>query len=435
MPRLLWIISIFACLAGCPQTKPLETTAKSTLSEAARPPLRILVMSEDSWSDAISRRWQSISEQRLDVQTMTADEMISSTSLNADIFILESQWLPTIVERGWISPLPKSILESATAWPSGSSNSNLRQNAWPLVWRQSATYGQRLWGIPLGVPMLAIVNQTDSQSTPTTTWRERVAQRKPRSLDNALRDEKQSVSNSYLLDRFLVIAASLNPSPDDAGFLFNINSGQARLHETWLLEAATLFGQLYEDRLESAIMLPESAWEYAAAKKSDWALAWPSSTGNSPLAVQAPERWVDTGRGLVATSTTKNRQSGPANRFLIWLDEDAQRQEFASLGAAIQSTPERWTSATERVDVNRYRELMKNAFDDRFVVRELRFAGSLPYRQRLAEALQAIVKEPPRAEVELKRCAADWDEMTAKIGRDIQKRQLARAFELEAYRE
>lgn len=435
MPRLLWIVSIFALLAGCPQTKPLEPQSKSTLSEAERPPLRILVVGSDSWSASISRRWQSISEQRLDVHTITTDEFVSSTSLKADILILESQWIPTIVERGWISPLPKSVLESPIDSPSGSSINHLRQNAWPFVWRQSATYGQRLWGIPLGVPMLAIVNQADNPSTPTTSWRDRIAQRKPRIQDDASKDEKQSVSSSYMLDRFLTIAASLNPRPDDAGFLFNINTCQARLQENWLLEAATFFGQLYVDRMESANMSPESAWEYTAAKKSEWALAWPSSSGDSPLAVQAPERWVDTGRGLVAASTTKNRQSGPANRFLIWLDGDAQRQEFASLCATIQPTPERWTSATERVDVNRYRELMKNALDDRFVVRELRFAGSLPYRQRLAEALRAIVKDPTSAPAELKRCAADWDQMTAKLGRDIQKKRLARSFELEAYRE
>ncbi len=435
MPRLLWIIGFVACLAGCPQSKPVAPPAKSTLSEAERPPLRILMMGERSWADAVSRRWQSVSEQRLDVQTMTANEIASSTSIKADVLVLESQWLPTIVERGWISPLPKQILELPTDVPSDPTSSNLRQNAWPLVWRQSATYGQRLWGIPLGVPMMTVVNQADSQSTAFMTWHARVTHRKQVSLDKASTDEKQTVSNSYLLDRFLMIAASLNPRQDDAGFLFNINSGQARLHETWLLEATMLFGQLYADRIEQANMSPESAWEYVAAKKSDWALAWPTATGNSSLAVQVPQHWVDTGRGLVATSTMKNRQSGPANRFLIWLDEDAQRQEFASFCNSIQPTPERWSTSSERADVNRYRELMKLAFDDRFVVRELRFADSLPYRQRLVDALHAILKDPARAEAELKLCAADWDQMTAKLGRDLQKKRLARSYELEVYRE
>ncbi len=435
MPRLLWIVGFVTCLAGCPQSRPIESSSKSTLSEAERPPLRILVMGHHSWALSISRRWQSISEQRLDVQTMTAAEIVSSTSIQADILILESQWLPTIAERGWISPLPKQVIESPIGTFSESTKSGSRQDDWPLVWRQSANYGQRPWGIPLGVPMLVVVDQTDHQSVSLRTRLEQVKNRTPSSFDKGSTDEKQTVSNSYILDRFLMIAASLNPRPDDAGFLFNINSGQARLHESWLQEAATLFGQLYEDHVELANQSPESAWEFVAEKKSEWALAWPSSIGNSSLIIQAPERWVDTGRGLVASSTSKNRQSGPSNRFLIWLDEDAQRQEFASLCTAIQPTPERWSSSSEHVDVNRYRELMKHAFDARFVVRELRFADSLPYRQRLIEALQAIVKDPSSTEAELKSCATDWDQMTTKRGRDIQKKRLARSFELEAYRD
>jgi hypothetical protein len=237
-----------------------------------------------------------------------------------------------------------------------------------------------------------------------------------------------------LLDRFLVVAANWNPRPDDTGFLFNINSGLAKLHDPWLLEVTTLFAEQFENRGEWVSMPPEKAWENVAARNSDWGLAWPPLSGDSSLVVQAPDRWVDTGRGLVAMVTRRNRQSGPANRFLLWLDEDQQRQEFATLCTAIQPGPEKWSSSTERSDVNRYRELVMRAFDDRFVVRELRFADSDPYRQRLTEALQAIIQNPASAEVELKRCAADWDQMTSKLGRDLHKKRLARSFDLEPYR-
>ncbi len=436
MLRLLWILGLVGCLTGCPKSKPVEPVAKSPPAESERPPLRILVMGDAAWSEAISRKWLSISEQPLDVQSITLEAILESNSIQADVLILESQWLPTAAERGWISPLPKSVLGSSLDTLSGVTSENLRQIAWPVVWRQSASYGQRLWGIPLGVPMMAIVNQSEKRLPALGTWRERMRY-SPLERDEELvpsSKEDRVLSDSYLIDRFLVLAANWNPQPDDVGFLFNINTGLARLDEPWLLEVVTLWGKQFSNQVEFLSMPPEKTWESVAANKSTWGWAWPPLGGESSVDVQTPERWVDTGRGLVATVSSKNRQSGPANRFLLWLDEDKQRQDFAALSRAIQPTPERWSVSTERADMNRYRELMKQAFDDRFVVRELRFANSQPYRQRLTEALLAIIQDPASAETALQRCAADWNQITAKLGRDLHKKRLARSFELEPYR-
>lgn len=235
MPRLLLIVGFCFCLTGCPPTKPVSPTSTVDSRESERPPLRVLIMGNDPLIDVIARRWLSISEQRLDIQAMSANEIATSTSIKADVLILESRWLPTFVERGWISPLPKQVLESPADSPAG----GLRQDQWPLVWRQSATYGQRLWGIPLGVPMLAIVEQSGIQADQATTWQDRIAMPKRQEVTTAEKDQL-STSDSFLLDRFLVMAASLNPNPDDSGFLFNINSGLSRLHDAWLVEAATL---------------------------------------------------------------------------------------------------------------------------------------------------------------------------------------------------
>ena len=101
----------------------------------------------------------------------------------------------------------------------------------------------------------------------------------------------------------------------------------------------------------------------------------------------------------------------------------------------IQPTPDRWLSVSERIDVNRYRELMKHAFDDRFVSHELRFAESMPYRQRLIEALYSIIQNPENAETEFQLCGEDWNRLTAQVGRDVQKKRLAKGVGLEAYRD
>jgi len=431
MPRLIWVVAFGVCLLGCPGSKPKSLPEAQHASEAERPPLRIRVTGNNELVESIVRRWKSISDQPLDLQSVDSEKLLASESIKADVLIFESRCLPTLVERRWISKLPKLVLDTHS---SESSNSDGNTH-WPLVWRQSATYGQCLWGIPLGVPMMVIVESSEEKSPPLTTWAERISARKSKAAKTLSTDNLVATSDSLLLDRFLIIAASMNPKPSETGFLFNINSARSRLSEPWLGNAATVFAELYSDQLNLASVQPDLAWELVAKKQADWALAWPSSRGESSSTVQSPKSWVDSGSGLIVSLTTMNRQSSASIRFINWLNEDSQRQEFSSHTAGIQPLPERWNVSGERIDVNRYREMMKRAFDDRFVVHELRFAESFSYRQSLIEALKRILKDPATAEVELQKCAAAWDKTTATNTREIQKRRFALTLDLEAYRD
>lgn len=429
MPRSICFLAIGVFLLGCPGPKKMSPPAASNVSEADRPALRIQFTGSVELADAIARRWKSISDQPLELRSVDSDKLLAMKSLKADILVVESRCLPTLVERHWISKLPKRLSESHASEVSN----NGEPAQWPLVWRQSATYGQRLWGIPLGVPMLAIVENADGKSKSPSSWTERVTAHQAEKPE--ANTPEKNISDSFILDRFLVIAASLNPTPSDSGFLFNINSARSRLSEPWLIKAATVFGELYSDQPSMAHSPPDATWELVAKKSNDWALAWPASQSTSALTVFPLNTWVDSGHGLVASLTTMNRQSSASIRFLIWLNEDAQREEFSSYSVSIQPVPDRWASVGERTDINRYREIMKRAFDDRFVVHELRFAESFPYRQSLIEALNRILQEPTSAEVALQECSLEWDKTTASISREIQKQRLALTFDLEAYRD
>ncbi len=431
MPRLIWVVAFGICLLGCPGSKPNSPPVSKHASEAERPPLRIRVTGSNELVESVLSRWKSISDQPLDLQSVDSEKLLAAESIKADVLIFESRCLPTLVERRWISKLPKLVFDPhPSESPSDEGNTN-----WPLVWRQSVTYGQCLWGIPLGVPMMVIVENSEEKSSRVATWTERISARKSKATRDLSNESRVAISDSLLLDRFLIVAASMNPQPSETGFLFNINSARSRLNEPWLSNAATTFAELYSDRSNLAGVQPDVAWELVANKQADWALAWPSSRGESSSNVQSSKSWVDLGYGLVASLTTMNRQSSASIRFINWLNEDAQRQEFSAHSPAIQPLPERWTTSSERTDVNRYREIMKRAFDDRFVVHELRFAESFAYRQRLIEALKRVLKDPASAEVELQKCSAEWDKITATNTREIQKRRLALTLDLEAYRD
>ncbi|MDZ4850730.1 MAG: hypothetical protein SGI77_15695 [Pirellulaceae bacterium] len=430
MPRLIWIAGLCIVALGCPSPKPSTPAITTNLLESERPALRIQIAGSNELLVAMDRRWKSVSDQRLDLQSITSEQLLSSDDVTADILISESRWLPTLVERGWISTLPKSIGASEGHEPT----SDYQNSSWPLVWRQSATYGQNLWGVPLGVPMMAIVEHAKSQPLLKTTWPDRIVEStpdfaKPSSL------LLESVSEAFMLDRFLVISAAMNPRTSESGYMFNLNTARSRLDESWLIEAAQVFAKLYQEYEAMAGVSPDQAWSAVANESVSWALAWPSSIQNSSLTVSAPRPWVDSGVGLVASMTSVNRQSTPSMRFLSWLDEDAQRQEFSRLSSGIQQLPEQWVASREHADVNSYQELLKQGFDDRFVVRELRFPESHRYRKLLLDALRKIVIDPDLAESEFKQCSAAWDQLSEQAGRDLHKRRLAKSLDLEAYRE
>lgn len=434
MPRLLCIFACLVSCLGCPGVKSTVSTPQRIVSEADRPALRVRITGNNDLIDAISRRWKSISDQNLDIQAVDSNDLLSAERIKTDILIAESRWLPTLVERRWIVTLPKQIAGAIT----NASTDRNQHSEWPLVWKQSATYGQRMWGLPLGVPLMTFIEVPNDQNISSGPWIERIVEAEsPLSKSNLTGQIQTANFDDFLLDRFLIFATSLNPRATDSGFLFNLNNARSRLGEAWLSDAAALFGKLYRGKIELANMQPDKAWESVADKSAGWALAWPASRSESAQVVQVQSltTWVDSGRGLVAAFTTMNRQTAVSIRFIHWLNEDIQRQEFSKYSAAIQPLPEYWLSKGEQIDINRYQEIMKRAFDDRFAVHELRFAESPPYRQSLTAALRRILKAPETAEAELQKCEAHWDELTAKIGQEIQKKRFKLSLELEAYRE
>jgi hypothetical protein len=384
-------------------------------------------------SDTVSRRWRSISDQRLDIATYQT-ELISASELpDADILLAESRWLATLVERGSVVPLPKAVIQSNR--DSNQEKTSSLDTNWPWAWKRAATYGQRIWGIPLGAPLLVHVSRgsvatvPDSSTTPNLTSPPQAAETK---------SEPIAQENSWLVDRFLIVAMEFNPKPSDTSSFFQMTNGQSRLNEAWLVKAAaTLRDRLGPTDETAREGTPNLAWQKVLDGRATRGIGWPKSNGdevslrNDGLAIEAPKRWIDSGVGLIAIITKKNRQSSTSIRFLKWLDEDEQRAAIGSVDDRFQRLPENWQPRSERPDIRRYDELLLRGLDDRLALTELQFADAKPFRKRLDQALKKIVVDPALASAELNLCHQDWNRLVEEVGSETMKRRLALAYNLD----
>ncbi len=413
---------------GCP--KPSNTKTLPVVQESERPPLRILIPEDVVIGDAITRRWQSASDQRLDVVSYTTKTLSASELPEADIIIVESRWLATLAERGDIVPLPKAMTQSDSE-SSQEKSVSLGMN-WPWAWKRAATYGQRIWGISLGVPLLVQV----ANGSPDAA----AASQNQTLPDSQSKSDSDLEDSPWLIDRFLVVAVEFSPRPDDTSLLFQRNNCQSRLNESWLIHAAS---QL-RDRLgpvdERTHEPPSVAWHRTLEGRATSGIGWPKSNGDQRsesdmLSIESPKRWVDSGDGLVAIITKKNRQSSTSIRFLKWLDEDEQRSAIGAADFRIQRLPENWQSRSDRPDVRRYDELLLRGLDDRLALSELQFAEAKPFRVRLDQALRKIVANPASAELEMNQCHQDWNQLTKEVGSETMKRRFALAYGLDKLKE
>jgi hypothetical protein len=308
-----------------------------------------------------------------------------------------------------------------------------------LHWKRMATYGQRLWGIPLGSNFLVSIERpNDSESKNSSD----------ESTKSAAPSETLK-SGDWIVDRFLQKAAEANPSPNDSSFLFKPTGAKSRLNEAWLTQAAIDFVNENADESSTAQFFDsaETVWEatrHGAFKRS---LGWPSASSvenkaksgstNAPqnlieqdCLINAPKTWVDAGRTLIVVVAQANRQSASSERFIKWLSDDEQRQALSVVTSRIKPLPDNQRKVSDRPDRDTYHRLISSAMNERNVAVELQFAGAEKYRQALATALTKIIRKESDAQEALLSCHAQWEATTNQLGRENQQRLLYRSLEI-----
>jgi multiple sugar transport system substrate-binding protein len=152
-------------VAGCSGTEPDGQNGVERSDFAA--PVRLLVVDDPPLAAVIRREWQARGTGELIVRDVSSAALAARDRLDADAVIYPSGLLGELVERRLIVPVPDHVLDSETlAW----------QDVFRLLRLKEATWGDQIYGLPLGSPQFVLYYRADVfhrlGTSPPQTWRE-----------------------------------------------------------------------------------------------------------------------------------------------------------------------------------------------------------------------------------------------------------------------
>ena len=438
----------FVGLAGCGSKAP-ETPTET--SAASRPALIIWIVDAPELEKEISQRWQAASDQSLKIENFPSTEFANRSPFNADVVIYPGTILGDLIKNDAVARLPaEAIAKRESDRPDDSGTS-----AWPTRWKNIATFGGQLYAVPLGATNLAVamsaldsgpLNQlnmflTDLRELNSQSmehWAQ-VLNQAETLLANTIEDRRKTleeclsriseVEQALLVDRFLFIASTTNARSRG---LFDLVKMRARLNQPEFSNSAKILARIARLFPETIAIDPSKAWDFIASRSNGsvaFAIGWPSSmVGSSSESDSessgqikiAPIAW-NPGRGLIASIGRKTRQTSVACNFLVWLSDPAQRKSLRSVCPRVELTMDQSDRNGARDDYRAFQAI--NNRDSRVEPMELslRMANSDQYRAILAQSLVASIREPDQIDSILASCASKWDQLTEKLGIDLQR--------------
>lgn len=138
----LTVACLCSMMVGC-NNRSSEPVGKAESSENKpdQGPLRLCVVDDPEFAEAIETQWAARAETPLEVRRITATELLAEKSLNTDVLIYPSRYLGELAERGVIMVLPPEALkERDFEWSDILELVRLRETAW----------GEKTYAVPLG---------------------------------------------------------------------------------------------------------------------------------------------------------------------------------------------------------------------------------------------------------------------------------------------
>ena len=414
-------------------------------------PLRVWIAAPVAQAELLQRQWLAKSEQPLELRSLTVSELLEEPNCQCDVLVYPASLIGELVQRGWIVKQPSVPPRSdGQAVDEQAVDEQEAANAHP-AWLAQATYADETMGLSLGcaVPVfVASSGLTDENGS--LSWDEVMSRLQVAANDSpSFSFDEADVEADALVDRFLAVVASLSDRDPGYGMLFDLQSMQARLADPEYLQAAGILAGLaaQPDGLTSVIGSHSTAWTWSATSEIPaLAIAAPilldqpaaaitsgqilklrlpaqrgqgkataSSTGASsgPLADRPQVAWWSSSGGLVASMSSRCRQSSQAQVCLQWMQSPTTRTVMSSLIPGIEAaTP---SSGNESLSWQTQRQLAQE-----IKLSTLSLEPRLPladqYRQTLAEELQLFLSGKKDSSTALKDAARRWNETTRQAG-------------------
>ena len=161
------LLVLLAC-CGCAGSGPADPRQNPTTQKDEEVvPLVLVVLNDPRLADAIRREWQARSKAQLEVKSVVTPGKMPPTAPQGDLVVFAVDRLGELAEQKWIVPLPEATqrgLESE------------REDLSAFAMRQECSWGNTLWGMPLGSTSYTLYARADllrdqGLSLPTT-WEE-----------------------------------------------------------------------------------------------------------------------------------------------------------------------------------------------------------------------------------------------------------------------
>lgn len=409
---LLLVLTTLAVSAGCDPAskKQAEETTQEAKPDVSDVPLRIQIVADVSDTDRIKRQWLSFSSQPVDIRAVPMDDFLAAESCEADIVLYPSQLLGELVKRQWVAPLL-----SSTKTADGD------EIVVPAATSSQASFGRTKYGVPLGCSIPAFLGSSSLVAKLDTdgqvSWEQVLA-----SLDEGDGTTITDVDKQATLDRFLAIVATLSDRNPKYGLLFEMQDMKSRLREPEFLEACKILERIAKQPGGEVLAAGShvAAWSMISGSQSNlFAIGVPTLLdaetaalqGVVPISIErkgALAGW-NTGAGLLASISTKCRQTSRANQFVHWLGQASTLDALAGVVVGIDADK---AVAGPEASSWQVRQASRSAYSQSSLPREPCLPAAVSYRAALADALAAFLSGQASAEEALEQCHAAWADIS-----------------------
>lgn len=456
--RCRWILGWIVLAAslgtlGCSPAAPQSKNPSS--SNASAPPLKLILVDAAPLEAELALRWQTVSEQKLVIENRSRATFSQEDVSPVDVIVYPADFVGTLVDRGWITSIPASILyNDRDANPAGDAQANLTDGIrspisaqWAPRWRSVALYGGKTMGVPLGAPCwLAIQRELDispllklhqaigsNQNTSAqceALWNA-FLEKGEIQLADALASHRAQLTESLRnvsseSKRHLVARYLWMMSTTESRFrgMFDLFTLQSRLNQPEFARTARHLHRLAVLEPRTVLADPVTAWESVAEGKARFGIGWPRSdsqqrldTSDAKQSSVLPIAW-NGADGLMVSMGKRTRQSANATALIQWLIAEDQRLALQTL-----------TPRAEPLEIDDDRNVIREDYREYQTTQRLeaanlsmeltpRFVGAERWVDLLGDALVDILRAPETAESRLAECKKQCDALVETLGKE-----------------
>jgi multiple sugar transport system substrate-binding protein len=458
-------VSIF--LSGCPAPPSPEEAAENL--PPAGSTIKLAVVDDSALADALLQlrgEWNAQAGFSYDIIRTSQEDLLAGPSLPADAVICPVHLLGTLAEKGQLAPVPRAEMESdREEW----------STVFSLLRAQEASWKSQAMAIPFGSPVLVCYYRADLleklNRDPPTTWteylelaqlladREKLGEAAP-PPDSPFWGTVEPLGPGWAGIVLLGRAAPYATHRNSYSTLFNIDSMEPMI-------AGTPFVRALEELVATAkVASPDQLTLDAHATRAEFwagrsgmALTWPTAApidlpdapdglrvgfvelpGAEEVYSPDSQRWetvrenedphvplLATG-GRLGVVSTGCRWPDAVFRLLTWLSGERWGRQVSALTSATTlfrqshlNSPADWVEKGVSPGMAaEYAALTEQTFRRQRRLLCLRIPGRAEYLEALDKAVHAAVSGDQTPQAALDQAAAEWAEITQRLGAEAQ---------------